>query len=93
MIEILDTTQGVTVTEEVTEAEEKPDTKIEKARAKLIEDVAAQLQETLEQRDCWLLNNHSATRNSHITLMLKYWKQYEAVIFDGSVLSPEACIS
>lgn len=56
-------------------------------RAKLVESIAAQKRKTLQERVCWLLNNFSATRNSDITLQLRYWAEFESDIYKGQSVS------
>lgn len=48
------------------------------ARDKLLESVAAHETKTVEQRVARLLNFFPETRNSDITLQLRYWEEFEA---------------
>lgn len=75
------------------EDNEKPedstqDVEIEEARNRLLDYVAASTLDTLVQRTAWILNNYPDTRNSDITLLLKYWEYFDSDIYDGSSISP-----
>jgi hypothetical protein len=65
---------------------EKPtmtkEAKIEQARVKLLKAVTASHLKTLEERVAWILNNYPKTRDSDITLQLRYWNEFESSRFD-----------
>lgn len=42
---------------------------------------------TMEERVAWLLNHYPKTRDSDITLQVRYWKHFESDRFDGGDLA------
>lgn len=63
--------------------------KLLRTRTHLLHSVAASTLDTIEQRVAWVLNNHRDTRNSDISLYLKYWEYFDSDKFDGHTITPK----
>jgi hypothetical protein len=61
--------------------------KIAAARAKILTSVNSSRLTTIEERVAWLLNNYPNTRDSDITLQVKYWQRFDPEHFDGAGIS------
>jgi hypothetical protein len=59
---------------------------IEKVRAELLHSVSAGKLDTLQERVALILNHHADTRNSDITLQLKYWEAFEPDLLSGDAI-------
>jgi hypothetical protein len=75
----MDTEPSSPITEKSLSKEEK----LEIDRAKLLSSVLDARLDTLTTKIAWLLNHYPETRDSDITLQLRYWKTFEADKFDG----------
>jgi len=60
--------------------------RISEERDNLLKKVSAFQLDTIQERVAWLLNNFPETRNSDITLQIKYWSHFEPDVFNGSLL-------
>lgn len=45
--------------------------------------------DTIQERVAWILNHFPDTRNSDITLQLKYWDRFEPDLYDGRAIEPD----
>jgi len=54
-------------------------------RDRLLHAVHSSELNTMEERVAWLLNNYPKTRDSDITLQIRYWQNFEADRFDGQI--------
>jgi hypothetical protein len=63
--------------------------KQEEKRNAILSSVASCKMDTVDERVAFLLNHFPETRNSDISLQLKYWKEYEGEIFDGEIITRE----
>jgi len=61
--------------------------RISEEKESLIKKVSAFQLDTIQARVAWLLNNFPETRNSDITLQIKYWSHFDSDIFDGAFLN------
>ncbi|MCZ6678082.1 MAG: hypothetical protein O7E52_12610 [Candidatus Poribacteria bacterium] len=55
----------------------------------LLRFVASSRLDTIAQRVAWTLNNHLDSRNSDITLLLKYWEYFDSDIYDRVSIRPD----
>ncbi len=67
---------------EVNEKEQK----IKKERDSILSKISSYQLDTLTERVAWVLNNYPDSRNSDITLQIKYWKHFEGDIFSGNTI-------
>jgi len=68
---------------ELTDASSK-DAKLADKRESLLRAVHSSQLNTIEERVAWLLNQFPKTRDSDITLQIRYWRQFESERFGGS---------
>ncbi len=61
--------------------------RIAAARERVLAAVNSSRLTTMEERVAWLLNNYPNTRDSDITLQIKYWQAFESDHYDGWPLS------
>jgi len=79
-----------TETEEKVESKElTKEEKLDREKAKILSSVADAKLDTLTTKVAWLLNHFSETRDSDITLMLKYWGTFEQSIYNGGLIDPK----
>ena len=55
---------------------EEKQQQLDEKRQRLLDSVRAFEHDTAEQKVAWLLNNYPETRNSDITLQIKYWEHF-----------------
>lgn len=75
--------------QELLEQESKEEKKIvdpEKEKQKILHSIAACKTDTKNEKVAWLLNNYPDTRDSDITLQLRYWRTFESDLFDGTYI-------
>src|SRR5918993_1156567 len=63
--------------------------RVEAEKATLIRAVASAKLDTIQERVTWVLNHFPETRNSDITLQIKYWERFEPDLYDGRAVEPE----
>lgn len=63
--------------------------RLEAEKATVIRAVASAKFDTIQERVAWVLNHFANTRNSDITLQLKYWEHFEPDLYDSSAIKPE----
>lgn len=61
----------------------------EKGRQDIIFAVNSARQKKLQDKVAWILNHYPASRDSDITLSLKFWEQFEAEFLDGDVIKKQ----
>jgi hypothetical protein len=59
--------------------------KLEARRERLLHAVNSSELNTMEERVAWLLNNYPKTRDSDITLQIRYWQNFESERFNGEI--------
>lgn len=65
---------------------ETPEQKIEREKQELLGRVSSATLSTMSHRVAWILNNFPTTRNSDITLQVKYWQTFQKdKVFGGYV--------
>lgn len=69
-------------------ADEKQE-RLEMEKATVEKAVLSAKFDTLQERVAWVLNHFPDTRNSDITLQLKYWERFEQDLYDGRSVEPE----
>ncbi len=67
---------------------EKNEEIIEKERQEILESVSSYKTDTIRDRVAWILNHFPESRDSDITLQLKFWETFEPHIFKGSSINP-----
>jgi len=67
---------------------EKP-ARLEKERQGLLAAIASSKPDTVVHKVGWILNNHPDTRNSDITLQLRYWETFCPDRYDGGAITAE----
>jgi hypothetical protein len=67
----------------------KDEENIEKERQEILEGVSSYKTDTIRDRVAWTLNHFPETRDSDITLQLKYWETFESDIFKGGLIDPK----
>lgn len=60
----------------------------EEERKLLLEQISSATTNTLRDRVAWILNHYPETRDSDITLMIKFWETFESDIFNGHSIHP-----
>jgi hypothetical protein len=60
---------------------------IEARREKILHAINSSELNTMEERVAWLLNNFPKTRDSDITLQIRYWQNFESDRYDGGDIS------
>jgi Protein of unknown function (DUF3800) len=63
--------------------------RVEAEKATLIRAVASAKLDTIQERVAWVLNHFPETRNSDITLQIKYWERFESDLYEGRAVEPE----
>ena len=63
--------------------------KIEEERQGLLQRVSSFNVNTVRDRVAWILNCYPETRDSDITLQLKYWQVFESDIYSGGAIPPD----
>lgn len=63
--------------------------KIEQERQALLTRVAAYDLRTAKHKVAWILNHFPDTRDSDITLQLKYWTTFQTEIYSGGMIDPQ----
>jgi hypothetical protein len=63
--------------------------RIEQEREALRAALAASKPDTLVHKVGWILNNYPATRNSDITLQLRFWETFCPEMYDGVSITPD----
>jgi hypothetical protein len=56
-------------------------------REKLLHAVSSSELNTMEEQVAWLLNNYPKTRDSDITLQIRYWQNFQSARFGGGEIS------
>lgn len=63
--------------------------RLETEKATVVRAVASAKFDTIQERVAWVLNHFPNTRNSDITLQIKYWERFEPDLYDGRAVKPE----
>lgn len=63
--------------------------KLDAERQELLNRVSSYSVNTLRDRVAWILNHYPETRNSDITLQLKYWETFESDVYNGYSIAPD----
>ena len=63
--------------------------RLEAEKATVIRAVASAKFDTIQERVAWVLNHFANTRNSDITLQLKYWEHFEPDLYDSAAIKPD----
>jgi hypothetical protein len=66
------------------ESEEEKEQRIEHERQDLLARVGSSNLSTVRHRVAWLMNHFPRTRNSDITLQIKYWEAFDKGTFNGT---------
>ncbi|MFB3143008.1 MAG: hypothetical protein ACE10F_00325 [Candidatus Methylomirabilales bacterium] len=74
---------------ETTPSEEAKAAEIEQERGRLLAALASSNPDTVVHKVAWILNNYPDTRNSDITLQLRYWETFCPDQYDGSAITPK----
>jgi hypothetical protein len=61
--------------------------KLEARRERLLHAVSSCQLNTMEERVAWLLNHYPKTRDSDITLQIRFWQNFQADRFEGGDIS------
>jgi len=61
---------------------------IEKERQEILASVSSYKTDTIRDRVAWILNHFPESRDSDITLQLKFWETFESHIFKGGSINP-----
>lgn len=54
----------------------------------LLKNLSSARVNTLRDKVAWILNQHSETRDSDISLLLKYWETFDSDIYNGEYIDP-----
>ncbi len=71
------------------ESSESSEDDLEKERQEILERVSSHTVDTARDRVAWVLNHFPETRDSDITLQLKYWETFDSDIFRGGPIDPK----
>lgn len=63
--------------------------KLEEKRAHLRHVAVSSNFNTIQERVAWILNHYPDSRDSDITLQLRYWRKFESDVFNGSYVDSE----
>ena len=61
---------------------------IEAERQSLLNTISSSSVNTLREKVAWVLNHYPDTRDSDITLYLRFWENFESEIYSGGPLNP-----
>lgn len=61
--------------------------KLEERKDRLLRAVNSSRLNTMEEKVAWLLNSFPKTRDSDITLQIRYWQNFQRDLYDGSGIS------
>jgi len=67
----------------------KSEDAIDKERQEILEGVSSYKTDTTKDRVAWVLNHFPETRDSDITLQLKYWETFESHVNKGGLIDPK----
>ena len=67
----------------------KDEDAIEKERQEILDAVSSYKTNTIRDKVAWVLNHFPETRDSDITLQLKYWETFEAHLYKGGMINPK----
>lgn len=80
------------ITDQETKTSTNDQEKLEKRedeRKILLEHISSATTNTLRDKVAWILNHHPETRNSDVSLTLKFWETFESDIYNGQVIKPD----
>src|SRR5574341_1465498 len=63
--------------------------KLEEEIQLLLNNLSSATVNTLRDRVAWILNNHPETRDSDISLLLKFWETFEPNMYNGQFIRPD----
>jgi hypothetical protein len=66
---------------------DKDDAEKNKEKEILLQKISSFKLDTMTERVAWILNNYPDTRNSDITLQIKYWEHFDADNYSGSCIN------
>lgn len=75
--------------EEPLSKEELKELEVEQKRQEILKGVASHRTNTIRDKVSWVLNHDPETRDSDITLQLKYWETFESDIYTGGPIPPQ----
>lgn len=67
----------------------KDEEDIDKERQEILDAVSSYKTDTIRDKVAWVLNHYPETRDSDITLQLKYWETFESHIYKGGHIEPK----
>jgi Protein of unknown function (DUF3800) len=84
------TDDGLSLGQPTLDLDLKDDTqeKLEAEKAAIQSAVVSAKFDTIQERVAWILNHYPDTRNSDITLQLKYWERFEPDLYAGGAIEP-----
>ena len=62
---------------------------LEKERQQILERVSSHIIDTVRDKVAWILNHFPETRDSDITLQIKYWETFDSDIYNGGPIYPK----
>jgi hypothetical protein len=62
---------------------------LEKERQEILERVSSHTVDTIRDKVAWVLNHFPETRDSDITLQIKYWETFDSQIYKGGAIYPK----
>lgn len=68
--------------------EAEKELKIEEKRMEIRHSAVSGKFDTIQEKVAWVLNRYSETRNSDITLQLRYWQHFDSDLYNGHTISP-----
>lgn len=75
--------------QELTPEELEKEAQLEKERQLLLENISSSTTNTLRDKVAWVLNHFPETRDSDITLQLKFWETFEGDKYNGRYINPD----
>src|SRR5258706_4250444 len=69
--------------------EESNEAKREEEIQQLLNNLASATVNTLRDKVAWILNHHPETRDSDVSLLLKYWETFESDKYNGQFIKPD----
>ena len=75
--------------DDVSEEEKQKEAKREEEIRHLLNNLSSATVNTLRDKVAWILNQNPETRDSDITLMLKFWETFESNIYNGHIIDPD----
>ncbi len=73
----------------LSDKEKQNEAKREEEIQQLLNNLSSATVNSLRDKVAWILNHHSETRDSDVTLQIKFWEAFESDIYNGQYIKPD----